>query len=121
MISSPRVPMKVPNNNQASLPCQFVLSILAPSYLISQNWGSNVAQSVVELGRWSEEILRGDRLPTLPFPEVATTTEQTNETAESQGQARKMGVSIDHESIEKTVNPFIPHLGEGAEDGRDLR
>ncbi|MGB2926229.1 MAG: hypothetical protein WBB82_13090 [Limnothrix sp.] len=47
---------------------QFVLSILAPSYLITHQWGENVVQSLVSVGKFSEEVFRGDRLPTLPFP-----------------------------------------------------
>ncbi len=55
---------------QSPIPSQFVLSILAPSYLVTYQWGESLAQSIIDLGCWSEEILRGDRLPTLPFPEA---------------------------------------------------
>lgn len=56
---------------QLPIPTQFVLSILAPSYLITSHWGESLAKSVIDLGIWSEEIFRGDRLPPLPFPDSA--------------------------------------------------
>jgi hypothetical protein len=30
-----------------------------------------LTEGIIELGRLSEEVFRGDRLPILPFPEVA--------------------------------------------------
>ncbi len=54
---------------QSPIPTQFVLSILAPSYLITYQWGDTFTQSLINLGTWSEELFRGDRLPPLPFPD----------------------------------------------------
>lgn len=54
---------------QLPISTQFVLSILAPSYLITSQWGEQLAQSIIAAGTWSEEIFRGDRLPPLPFPD----------------------------------------------------
>lgn len=51
------------------LPPQVVLSILAPSYLLTHEWGESLINALIESGRWSEELFRGDRLPTLPFPQ----------------------------------------------------
>lgn len=53
------------------VPPQFVLSILAPSYLITHQWGEKFVDSLISAGTLSEEIFRGDRLPTLPFPHSA--------------------------------------------------
>jgi hypothetical protein len=50
------------------VPPQFVLSILAPSYLITHQWGEKLINGIISAGTLSEEIFRGDRLPTLPFP-----------------------------------------------------
>lgn len=65
---------------QSPIPSELVLSILAPSYLMTHRWGETLAQSIVELGSWSEEIFRGDRLPTLPFPEPTDPDNLTPET-----------------------------------------
>ncbi|NJN73206.1 MAG: hypothetical protein HC799_10590 [Limnothrix sp. RL_2_0] len=51
-----------------TVPPQFVLSILAPSYLITHQWGEKLVHGIIAAGTLSEEIFRGDRLPTLPFP-----------------------------------------------------
>ena len=64
---------------QSPIPSELVLSILAQSYLITHRWGESLAQSAIELGRWSEEILRGDRLPPLPFPEATDPDNPTHE------------------------------------------
>ena len=66
-------------NLQSPIPSQLVLSILAPSYLITHQWGESLAQSLIDLGCWSEEILRGDRLPPLPFPEAVDPDNSTTE------------------------------------------
>jgi hypothetical protein len=56
-------------NIQFPIPNPVLLGFLAPSYLIGHRWGTDLARTLVEAGVWSEEVFRGDRLPSLPFPE----------------------------------------------------
>ena len=69
-------------NIPAPIPAELVLSILAPSYLMTHRLGESVAQSLVDFGTLSEEIFRGDRLPPLPFPEPSNPDHQPPETPE---------------------------------------
>ncbi|BAW96774.1 hypothetical protein NIES970_17130 [[Synechococcus] sp. NIES-970] len=48
----------------------YLLSPCAPIYLIGHRLGHVCTQALVSTGVWSEEIFRGDRLPSLPFPET---------------------------------------------------
>ena len=66
------------------IPADFVLSILAPSYLVTHQWGRNATQTLIDIGQWSEEILRGDRLPPLPFPEAPDPDKLTTESNSSE-------------------------------------
>jgi hypothetical protein len=45
-----------------------LISLATPGVLLAALAGKVAAQSVQELGLWSEELLRGDRLPTLTNP-----------------------------------------------------
>jgi hypothetical protein len=56
---------------QSPISPKYVLSILAPSYLATHQWGKSLGDALVSLGCWSEEVFRGDRLPLLPFPDPA--------------------------------------------------
>ncbi len=59
-------PMKV----QLPVPPNLLVGLLAPAYLLTHRWGEDFAQTLTQAGVWSEEIFRGDRLPSLPFPDV---------------------------------------------------
>ncbi len=45
-----------------------ILVSLVPSFLLSQQLGEQLSHALITTGRWSEELFRGDRLPSLPFP-----------------------------------------------------
>ncbi len=61
-------PMKV----QLPVPSNLLVGLLAPAYLLTHRWSEDFAQTLMQAGVWSEEIFRGDRLPSLPFPDVET-------------------------------------------------
>ena len=47
------------------------LSFVTFPILVGLGLSRPLTEGIFELGRLSEEIFRGDRLPILPFPEVA--------------------------------------------------
>jgi hypothetical protein len=47
------------------------LSFVTFPILVGLGLSRPLTEGILELGRLSEEIFRGDRLPILPFPEVA--------------------------------------------------
>lgn len=51
------------------VPAQYLLSILAPSYLLTHQGADSIIQTLMAIGSSSEEVFRGDRLPPLPFPD----------------------------------------------------
>ncbi|MEB3225341.1 MAG: hypothetical protein VKJ86_05995 [Synechococcus sp.] len=51
------------------MPPSLLLGFLAPSYLLAHRLGHDLAGAARDAGVWSEEIFRGDRLPSLPFPD----------------------------------------------------
>jgi len=53
----------------------FYLSVVTFPLLVGLGVARPLTQGIVELGRLSEEIFRGDRLPILPFPEVTISLE----------------------------------------------
>jgi len=50
---------------------QVCLSFVTFPLLVGLSLSRPLTEGIIELGRLSEEIFRGDRLPILPFPEVA--------------------------------------------------
>jgi hypothetical protein len=47
------------------------LSFVTFPILVGLGLSRPLTEGILELGRLSEEVFRGDRLPILPFPEVA--------------------------------------------------
>jgi hypothetical protein len=52
-----------------TFPVQLALSCLTLPFLGALLLAENLAKGSIELGKMSEEIFRGDRLPILTFPE----------------------------------------------------
>jgi len=50
---------------------QVCLSFVTFPILVGLGLSRPLTKGIIELGRFSEEVFRGDRLPILPFPEVA--------------------------------------------------
>jgi hypothetical protein len=50
---------------------QVCLSFITFPILVGLGLSRPLTEGIIELGRLSEEVFRGDRLPILPFPEVA--------------------------------------------------
>jgi hypothetical protein len=50
----------------------FYLSVVTFPLLVGLGVARPLTQGIVELGRLSEEVFRGDRLPILPFPDGET-------------------------------------------------
>jgi hypothetical protein len=49
---------------------QICLSFVTFPLLVGLSLSRPFAEGIIELGKLSEEVFRGDRLPILPFPEV---------------------------------------------------
>jgi hypothetical protein len=47
------------------------LSFVTFPLLVGLGVARPLTEGIIELGKLSEEVFRGDRLPILPFPEVA--------------------------------------------------
>ena len=62
-------------NQGFSLPIQPTLSLLTLPFLGGLFLADTITNSSIEIGKLSEELFRGDRLPALPFPEPSTTPE----------------------------------------------
>ena len=50
----------------------FYLSFVTFPLLVGLGISRSLTQGIVELGKLSEEVFRGDRLPILPFPDGET-------------------------------------------------
>jgi hypothetical protein len=61
------------------MPTNIYLSLATFPVLVGLGVSFTLTKGIVELGRVSEEIFRGDRLPILPFPaDVSSTQTQDN-------------------------------------------
>jgi hypothetical protein len=49
---------------------QVCLSFVTFPLLVGLGLSRPLTEGIIELGKLSEEVFRGDRLPILPFPEV---------------------------------------------------
>ncbi len=49
---------------------QVCLSFVTFPLLVGLSLSRPLTEGIIELGKLSEEVFRGDRLPILPFPEV---------------------------------------------------
>jgi|GEM_PF-1228331 len=58
------------NTDRLANSSEILLSLLAASSLMGMVVWDSVLQNTQELGRASEEVFRGDRLPLLNFPET---------------------------------------------------
>jgi hypothetical protein len=58
------------NTDRLANSSEILLSLLAASSLVGMVVWDSVLQNAQELGRASEEVFRGDRLPILNFPET---------------------------------------------------
>jgi hypothetical protein len=57
------------NTDRLANSSEILLSLIAASSLVGMVVADTLAQNWQELGRASEEVFRGDRLPLLNFPE----------------------------------------------------
>lgn len=61
-----------------TFPSQLALSLVTLPFLGSLLLAEELTQGSIELGKLSEEIFRGDRLPILPFPEFPVSPTANN-------------------------------------------
>lgn len=59
----------MPASQPETFPSQLALSLVALPFLGSLLLAEELVKGSIELGKLSEEIFRGDRLPILTFPE----------------------------------------------------
>ncbi|RMF23408.1 MAG: hypothetical protein D6756_08830 [Cyanobacteria bacterium J083] len=57
-------------NIQWLLPPKVALSLVTAPFLAGIILGEHLEKTLIELGEASEEIFRGERLPTLSFPNI---------------------------------------------------
>lgn len=62
-------------SKQEIFPSQLTLSLVTLPFLGSLLLAEELTKGSIELGKMSEEIFRGDRLPILPFPESPSAAE----------------------------------------------
>ena len=61
------------------MPTNVCLSLVTFPLLVGLGISRPLTQAILELGKASEEIFRGDRLPILPFPTETVSLKEEND------------------------------------------